>query len=142
MSDFLFLIDMYFKIDIMNLVIDVVLMLLTFLWLCQWILSYSEGINMAKHKIFVMGPKTYKNKMLNHTYDFQSNKISFIPSWDDKNELNLRKKFFNQNCVIFVSMLLSKLGRGFFRLIAAFLPPAFNYVLLFNSFRIRLLTAW
>ena len=26
-------------------------------------------------------------------------------------------------------------------LITAFLPPAFNYVLLFNSFRIRLLTA-
>ena len=91
-SDFLFLyvIDMYFKIDIMNLVIDVVLMLLTFLWLCQWILSSSQGTSMVKHKN-CDGTKTYKNKMLNHIYEFQCNKISFVPSWDDKNEVNLRK---------------------------------------------------
>ena len=34
--------------NIMNLVIDVVLVLLKFVWLCQWIL-YALNINMAKH---------------------------------------------------------------------------------------------
>ena len=104
-----------FMNDIMDLVIDVVLMLLTFLWLCQWILSYSQGINMVKHKNFVMVPKTYKNKNVeSYIWFSKCNKISFVPSLDDKNELNLRKTFFNQNCVILVSMLLSKLGRGLF----------------------------
>ena len=94
---------------------DAVLMLLTFLWLCQWILSYSRGINMVKHKNFVMVPKTYKNKNVeSYIWFSKCNKISFVPSLDDKNELNLRKTFFNQNCVILVSMLLSKLGRGLF----------------------------
>ena len=45
---------------------------------------------MVKHKN-CDGTKTYKNEMLNHIYDFQCNKISFVPSWDDKNEVNLRK---------------------------------------------------
>ena len=39
--------------NIMNLVIDVVLVLLKFVWFCQWIL-YALNINMAKHINFVI----------------------------------------------------------------------------------------
>ena len=116
--------------NIMNLVIDVVLVLLKFVWSCQWIL-YPLNINMAKHINCVITTTSLNYIILgNHTFYIA---IKTNPSY------------------VCVSYTLRDIGIHFHNLLnkneevswlylitTFFVPPASNYVFLFNNVGIRI----